>query len=337
LGFGPSAASCRPPPARNRERDACSSCFCSSRVYFLVRVSHQNEEATAVRAPNKLPEGRGVNACLIVLSGQAVGRIFKLTKAQYVVGRSDAMDIAVDDDGVSRRHATVTLHEGIVVLKDLESTNGTFVNGEPIRSKALAHGDRIQVGATTILKFAIQDELDEQFSHHLFVAATRDALTQTYNRRHFDDQLSRDLSYARRHGSPLTLALIDVDHFKRINDTHGHPAGDAVLQQFSSATLEIVRNEDFLCRIGGEEFALVMRGTTLQGSIMVCERLRSMVEGKRFSYKDQSMAITVSIGIASFDAIRHGTSEDLVKDADLQLYEAKVAGRNRILPVAPTP
>jgi two-component system, cell cycle response regulator len=291
---------------------------------------HKEESTTAIRTPTKLPERQGGSACLIVLSGQAVGRIFKLSQTEYSVGRAETAEICLDDDGVSRRHASIVLHGESAVLKDLESTNGTFVNGEPIRTRALVNGDRIQVGATTILKFAIHDELDEQFQHHLFSAATRDALTQTYNRRHFDDQLSRDLSYARRHGSPLALALIDLDHFKLINDTHGHPAGDAVLQQFSSAVLGIVRNEDFLCRIGGEEFALVMRGTTAEGAVAVCERLRSMVEGMRFDYREHRMAVTVSIGIVNFEASSHGTVEELVKQADLRLYEAKSAGRNRI-------
>jgi two-component system, cell cycle response regulator len=291
---------------------------------------HKEDTTTAIRAPIKLPERQGGSACLIVLSGEAVGRIFKLAQAEYLVGRAETAEICLDDDGISRRHANIVLHGDTAILKDLESTNGTFVNGEPIRVRALVNGDRIQVGATTILKFAIHDELDEQFQYHLFSAATRDALTQTYNRRHFDDQLSRDLSYARRHGSPLALALIDLDHFKLINDTHGHPAGDAALQQFSSAVLGIVRNEDFLCRIGGEEFALVMRGTTLEGAIAVCERLRSMVEGICFEHKDCRISITVSIGIASFDTTQHSSVEDLVKEADLRLYEAKSAGRNRI-------
>lgn len=299
-------------------------------VYSFGQVTQAKDETTAVRAPTKLPEQQGGNACLIVLSGQAVGRIFKLNSGLCVIGRSEAAEVYLDDDGVSRRHASIVQYDKSHILKDLDSTNGTFVNGEPIHARALTNGDRIQVGATTILKFAIQDEIDEQFQHHLFSAATRDVLTQTYNRRHFDDQLSRDLSYAKRHGSPLALALIDLDHFKRINDTHGHPAGDAALQQFSAAVLAMIRTEDFLCRVGGEEFALVMRGTSIEGASNVCERLRSMIEQKRFDYSENVMKLSVSIGIAAYDSKRHASVEELLKDADQYLYAAKAAGRNRI-------
>ncbi|HEY5957789.1 MAG TPA: GGDEF domain-containing protein, partial [Polyangiaceae bacterium] len=288
------------------------------------------EETTAVRAPTKLPERLGASACFIVLSGQAIGRIYKLTEAKYTIGRSEQAEICIDDEGISRLHAGVVCYDKSVILKDLDSTNGTFVNGEPIRVRTLGNGDRVQLGATTILKFAVQDEVDEQFQEHLYAAANRDSLTHTYNRRHFNDQLSRDLSYARRHDSPLTLAIIDLDYFKHINDEFGHPAGDAVLQQFSKTVLGCIRNEDFLCRIGGEEFALVMRGTRLDGAMNVCERLRKSVEQTAFTYQEHSIAVTVSIGIAEYIGSRHPHMDDLVKDADQRLYDAKFAGRNRV-------
>jgi diguanylate cyclase (GGDEF)-like protein len=277
-----------------------------------------------------VPARAGAGACFIVLSGQAIGRIYRLSEAKYVIGRSEQAEICIDDDGISRRHASIVCYDSTVILKDLDSTNGTFVNGEPVRAKTLTNGDRVQLGATTILKFAVQDEVDEQFQEHLYSAANRDSLTHTYNRRHFDDQLSRDLSYARRHDAPLSLAVIDLDHFKRINDTHGHPAGDSVLQQFSKAVLAGIRTEDFLCRIGGEEFALVMRGTGLEGAMNVCERLRRSIEQAVFTHREQRIAVTVSIGIAEYVSARHTRMDELVKDADQRLYEAKSAGRNRV-------
>ena len=294
-----------------------------------VRVT--KDDTTSVGLPSVPSPGGETTPCLIVLSGKSVGHIFKLVGRSCLVGRALEADIRLDDEGVSREHARVVLYpNGVIALRDLRSTNGTCVNGEPVTLRVLSDGDRVQIGATTILKFSYQDELEEQFQQHLFHAATRDALTQAHNRRVFEEQLSRDFSFAKRHGAPLSLAIFDLDHFKDVNDRYGHPAGDAVLQQFARLMMNGVRNEDLVCRIGGEEFAVLIRGTPLLQAIILCERLRESVAAAKFETGRGSISMTASAGVDSVDASDHESSESLVHAADRLLYEAKAAGRNRV-------
>src|SRR5690606_2510180 len=147
-------------------------------------------------------------------------------------------EIRLEDEGVSRLHACLQREEnGTVQLRDLGSTNGTYVNGIRGDDFQLRDGDRIQVGSVTILKFSYQDSLEEQFQQQLYESATRDPLTQAFNKRFFSEQLEKDFSHSARHGLALSLVILDVDQFKKLNDTHGHPAGDHVLQRMASTIM----------------------------------------------------------------------------------------------------
>jgi diguanylate cyclase (GGDEF)-like protein len=289
------------------------------------------DETTKVGVPSVPSPGREMTPCLVVLTGRSVGRIFKLVAHRYVIGRGLQADIQLDDDGVSREHARLVRYDnGVIALRDLSSTNGTFVNEKPITSSVLSDGARVQLGGTTILKFSFQDTVEEEFQQRLFDAATRDALTQAYNRRVFEEQLSRDFSFAKRHDAPLSLAFFDLDHFKEVNDRYGHLAGDAVLQQFAKLMMNGVRNEDLVCRIGGEEFAVLIRGTPLTQAIILCERLREAVAAAKFEIAQDPISMTVSAGVVSMDTSKHPSPEELVRETDKLLYEAKAAGRNRV-------
>ncbi|MEM7159872.1 MAG: GGDEF domain-containing protein [Myxococcota bacterium] len=271
------------------------------------------------------------NAYLIVLSGRAVGKMYKLTPGEHVLGRSAEADIRLDDEGVSRSHSKMRRRaDGSVEVSDLDSTNGTFVNGQQVRHFTLSDGDRIQIGSVTILKFSYQDSLEEQFQQQLYESATRDPLTQAYNKRHFNEQFEKDFSHAIRHGLPLALLMLDVDHFKRINDTHGHPAGDHVLQRLSATIMASLRTEDAFCRVGGEEFAVIMRDCTGEEAVQLAERLLRLVSSTQFVYGGKQLPVTVSVGVSSFVRERHKEGTDLVEEADKCLYEAKRRGRNRV-------
>jgi two-component system cell cycle response regulator len=198
------------------------------------------------------------------------------------------------------------------------------------RSSLLRDGDKVEIGATTILKFTYSDELEEAFHNRMYEAALRDGLTLAYNKRHFLERMSAELAYARRHRTPLTLLMLDIDHFKSVNDGHGHPAGDYVLATLARLVMTALRAEDVFARYGGEEFAVLCRGVTLDQAALLAERLRSTIEAAVFEYQRRRIPITTSIGVASLRDPA-GDATRLIADADGALYEAKRSGRNRVV------
>lgn len=270
-------------------------------------------------------------AYLILLAGNDVGNIFKLEQGETTLGRSPQTEIRLLDDSISRRHARLVLDGMRIDVEDLGSSNGTFVNGERITRMTLEDGDKIRVGDTTILKFSFHDQLDEDFQRHMYDAALRDGLTKVYNKRYFLEALTKEIRFARRHNATLCLCMIDIDHFKSINDTHGHIAGDDVLVQLAELAQRIVRTEDIFARYGGEEFAIIARGISLEQAGAMAERLRAGVATHMFLVGDGvQLDVTVSLGVASLDDSMDEPS-DLVEVADSALYAAKHAGRNRVL------
>jgi diguanylate cyclase (GGDEF)-like protein len=182
-----------------------------------------------------------------------------------------------------------------------------------------------------ILKFSYQDDLEERFQQHLYESATHDSLTKVHNKRFFDEQLVREFSHAKRHRSQLSLILLDLDHFKEVNDTYGHPMGDLVLAEVAGELARTLRLSDTFCRIGGEEFAVLLRACTAEQAQHTAERLRRLCEAKEIAAEGASLSVTISVGLAQFEAEKHETPEALVRDADRCLYDAKHAGRNRVV------
>ena len=183
---------------------------------------------------NEKERGRGPNhagePCLIVLTGNAVGMMYKLTGTEWLIGRTREADICIEDPSISRSHAKLSTVKSGLYLQDLNSTNGTFVNEKKVTGMhQVSDGDKIRLGDTTILKFTYQDELEENFQKHLYDSATKDGLTKIYNRKYFLERIKSELTFANRHRTCLSMVLFDVDHFKKINDTYGHPVGDFVL------------------------------------------------------------------------------------------------------------
>lgn len=292
-----------------------------------------SNESTSIRRPQALGALTGPRACLIVLSGDLTGRIYKLTGGKYVLGRAEDADIKLNDDGVSRFHAELLRYDDqLYLLKDLGSTNGTFVNGAQVRSHALNDGDRIQIGSLTILKFSHQDSLEEEVQERLYQYATRDSLTQAHNKRFFQEQLDRDFGHAQRHRQPLSVLFLDLDHFKNVNDTHGHPIGDQVLSELGARISGVLRSDDVLCRIGGEEFAIIARDTAGANATKFAERLLHTVGDTPFRINGVDLAVTVSIGTAEYIPGSSTSVDDLIVIADKNLYEAKAAGRNCVRP-----
>lgn len=296
-------------------------------------------------------------ARLIVVVGDNVGHAFSLAES-CVIGRGD-VPIRISSDDVSRRHAEVFREGGAYFVRDMGSMNGTLVNGVAIEGRrALAEGDKVQVG-TTILRFALFDDVDERFQARMYESALRDPLTRTFNRKYLDERLDSEFAYSLRHDTPLTLLLFDIDHFKSVNDSWGHLAGDAVLAQLADHVLRVIRAEDVLARFGGEEFAILSRGIDREGARQFAERLRASVERGVFVYSSrivtrptanevptgshdtnrltvddlataQRIPLTISIGAATMPDPEIGQPLQLLGRADDALYRAKADGRNRV-------
>ncbi len=271
---------------------------------------------------------------LIVMLGNSAGQIFPLSCSQRVtvIGRDDSADIQVLDAEISRRHAEIRCDAATRAFSicDLQSRNGTRVNGVAATSEiALTIGDKIQLGTTTVLRLSLDHEPEAKYARKMFQAALRDGLTGTFNRRYFEERLASEIAFAKRHDAPLMLMLADIDHFKRINDQHGHRAGDYVLERFCQLLASQVRTEDVFARYGGEEFALLCRDTDQQQAAVLAERLRHLVEVEPIVHDGQRIPVTVSIGIAGTRENAAYDHDRLVELADQALYAAKSAGRNR--------
>jgi diguanylate cyclase (GGDEF)-like protein len=271
-----------------------------------------------------------VQAFLVVLQGTNVGEMHKVEGPETVIGRAMSAQVRLNDDGISRRHCRVLQIGGQVIIEDLGSANGTLVNGEMVQQHVLKEGDKVRLGATTMLKFTYQDKLDETFQQQMYDAAARDGLTRAYNKKFFLDRFETEFAYARRHRSLLSLVMFDVDHFKKVNDTYGHLAGDAVLVTLSRIAQSMIRTEDIFARYGGEEFAVICRGTPLLSAGIVGERLRTAVEQATFDYQGRRLPVTISVGVAALPESNVGTTQELIAEADEALYEAKRSGRNRV-------
>jgi two-component system cell cycle response regulator len=203
--------------------------------------------------PVVAPEGgKRDRAYLVVLAGASVGEMYKIEVEKTVIGRGQNAQIRLLDDGISREHAQLVIQGERVVLEDLGSTNGTYCNGLKVDRKELVDGDKILVGSTTILKFTYHDNLDEIFQKQMYESALRDGLTKAFNKRYFTDRLESEFTFSTRHMTPLVLVLFDIDHFKNVNDTFGHQAGDFVLTEMSNMMVASLRAEDVFARYGGE-------------------------------------------------------------------------------------
>ena len=269
-------------------------------------------------------------AHLIMITGGDVGRIFPLEQGECTIGRSHRATIHLDDDSISRVHCRFTMENGEVAVEDLQSSNGTYLNGAKVDRAVLQDGDKIRVGEVTILKFTFHDRLDESFQRHMYDAALRDALTKAFNKRHFLDSLDKEIRYAARHRSPLCLIMIDLDHFKLVNDNYGHLAGDEVLAKVAQLAQSLLRAEDVFARYGGEEFGIIARGINLEQGALVADRLRQRVAATPIEAAGRRLSITLSSGVAAWEPSMADPSK-LVEAADEALYEAKRGGRNRVV------
>jgi diguanylate cyclase (GGDEF)-like protein len=274
---------------------------------------------------------------LIIFSGNNSGRRHKLRRGIMTVGRSPRADISINDDRVSRIHCIIEWMGDTITIEDKGSTNGTFVDSSRVSRAILSPGVPFQLGQS-IMKIEYKTEAEIRQEESLLYSATFDTLTGIFNRHHFLKLASMELSYACRHLLPVGIILADIDHFKSINDTHGHPWGDFVLSRFANIVVENKRAEDLVARYGGDEFIILPRGVVSQEILHAyCERIRQAVENFKFSFDSAPAGVTVSIGFHFKKIDRHDPEtvvSDLIHHADQALYLAKTNGRNRTESVA---
>ena len=298
----------------------------------------ESEEKTRVTAIVQKPLG-GVdgtpmgNDCLVVIYTKEptlLGRRFVLDSSPIRIGRGAENHIVLEGDSVSRRHAHFEQRSGAWWCVDDGSTNGSYVNDEQIvREARMTNGDRIKIGPT-IFKFLSGEDVEAQYHEEIYRMTIIDGLTQVHVKRYLLEALDKELMRARRHQRELSFLMIDIDHFKKINDVHGHLAGDHVLKEVARLMQQRIRRDEVLARYGGEEFAIILPETTLEGACALAEGLREKIEESRFVFQGETIRVTISIGAAIL-VEEHRASLDLIKKADEKLYEAKRAGRNRVL------
>lgn len=266
---------------------------------------------------------------LLEIYGANLGKRRDIDDDSIVIGRGDDSNIIVNDPSVSRNHLRIFKKEKIFYAEDLGSTNKTYVNEDEIEGiRKLENGDRIKIG-NTIFKFISSHDMEAEYYDQLYQFSIRDGLTALYNRKSFDDRLESEFSRCKRYGHSLSLVMIDIDHFKQVNDTYGHLAGDAVLTNLSKLFGKFFRSVDFIARYGGEEFAIILPETPLNGAVLTTERIRMAIAQNEVYVNQHTIRVTISAGVAEYKP-ETPSPIALIGESDKKLYEAKNNGRNRV-------
>jgi len=267
-------------------------------------------------------------AVLIVISGPHIGQRTWLGEAPLSIGRSTACGLMLDIDSVSRQHARIDWTGAAHRVVDNGSTNGTFVNEHRVSDSVLTDGDRLGIGKV-LLKYISGANIEASYHEEIQRLMRYDGLTGAFNKRYFEESLRGAVSLPVSSQRMLGLIVFDLDHFKSINDTHGHTAGDAVLRQVSEVVAGALAQGQVFGRVGGEEFAVLWPDVELSAMRELAERLRGAVESTEFAFEGTKIPVTLSLGVA--DRAPGGEkAEAFFERADTRLYEAKRAGRNRV-------
>ncbi len=268
---------------------------------------------------------------LMRLDGTDAGQSTRVTPTPLLIGRSSSSDLVIADRSASREHARLVLTERGVACTDLGSRFGTRLNGNLRRQFVMQPGDWVQFGQLARFSLSLLSAEEERVLCHMRESSVHDALTMAFTRQYFEQRLASECSHATRHGDSLALLLLDLDHFKQVNDHYGHQAGDAVLRHVTGLMQQRLRSTDILARFGGEEFVVILRRADLEAARRVAERIRSTVATSPVYHCGRTIPVTVSIGCSACHAGGHFVGEELVAQADFRLYLAKGNGRNRVV------
>jgi diguanylate cyclase (GGDEF)-like protein len=272
------------------------------------------------------------DACIVYIypTGPLMGQRYLLAGDPVLIGRNDDCQVPNPDASVSRHHARIELRDdGRYHVTDLGSTNKTFINNTALADGALCDGDYLRIG-NCIYRFLASGNLEAEYHEEIYRLTVLDGLTGVPNRRFFQEFVEREVARAVRHNRPLALALMDIDHFKQVNDRFGHLAGDLALRQVAATTAAVVRRDELFARYGGEEFALVLPESDGPAAAAACERVRKAVAAQEFVFNKQPYKVTVSLGVGVLAGDGPATAAELIRRADAMLYRAKANGRNRV-------
>jgi diguanylate cyclase (GGDEF)-like protein len=290
--------------------------FLESTQEVTVTTSRDALVSKATRSTGK--------AMLIVLVGGRRGERAILGEKKFVLGRGSSADLVIESDAVSRAHAYIEQRDGRHWLVDNDSTNGSYVNYGRIKERMLHDGDQIQIGHA-MMKYLSGDNIETAYHEEFRRLARRDALTGALNRTTYEEEVRVALATAERKARDVSLILFDLDHFKKINDTHGHTAGDLVLSHVGEKMRSLILEPHLFARVGGEEFAVLYHDGRLLAEAEA-ERIREAIEAIVVDYDGTRIPVTASFGVAQF--LPGQSASDLYDEADAKLYAAKKAGRN---------
>ncbi|MGZ3688609.1 MAG: diguanylate cyclase [Bdellovibrionota bacterium] len=299
--------------------------------------SDSGEKTTVLKVDQEtlkreIQKAKEQEACLIIIRGTPQGHRFFLTQEEMVIGRDPAADISIADQSISRKHAKVSKRDGKVVLTDMGSSNGTLVNDKKVDTNStigLSKEDMIKLG-NTILKYLPAGELEILFYGNMDTAAHTDPLTRIYNKGYLLEALEAEFKRAKALHTDFSVLFFDLDHFKKVNDTFGHDAGDYVLKEFTQIVkASHLRPKDVFARYGGEEFVVLLSNTSAKAAGELAEKIRASVEAHAFIYEGKRIPVTTSLGVTELTALTE-SAQTLIKNADKALYTSKQTGRNKV-------
>lgn len=268
-------------------------------------------------------------ACVVIVNGAQLGVEARIESEPLLIGRADDCGLTIGNTSVSRRHCQIFRDGDSCTVEDLGSTNGVFVNGQKVQRLGLRDGDRLRVGHCE-LKFFGEGSGEANYHRELMNQAVFDALTGFYNRRQSREMLEHAFDRGRHELGNLRLMILDLDHFKPVNDRHGHLAGDRVLAGFASLVKDNLSSDVVSGRLGGEEFVVFSAQHSMEEFLALAECLRAALEQTDLPIDNGNVRITVSIGIAE-QVPEMRAAADLLRVADGALYKAKLGGRNRVM------
>jgi diguanylate cyclase (GGDEF)-like protein len=281
---------------------------------------------------------RELRPTLVFLTGDLFAVPIPLEREEVILGRALSADVRINDKRISRKHAKInTIYDSQkqtteYVVTDLTSRSGTLLNGQKISREKLQNGDKITLGEH-ILRFELLDEIDREYHRQIHRLLSHDDLTGLLSSRSFFSELRREAGLSKTENRPFCVLMMDIDHFKKVNDTYGHLTGSKTLEEIGVCITQNLRSGDVAARFGGEEFAAFLLDAELTQAIVAANRIRSEIEKHEFSVVRKSEAkahrVTISIGIAAFPSDSSDPIE-LVEMADSALYRAKREGRNRV-------
>ncbi|HEX8138741.1 MAG TPA: GGDEF domain-containing protein [Pyrinomonadaceae bacterium] len=308
-------------------------------------MKHNSANENTLDSPVRVHERR---PALVFLRGDLLAVPIPLDRDEVILGRALEADVRVNDPRASRLHARITTERDQLTgevryrITDLASTNGTLLNGKPISEQFLADGDKLLIGEH-LLRFDMLDEIDREYQRQIHRLLVHDELTGLLTSKSFFSELRREAARAEAESRPFCVLMMDVDHFKEVNDTYGHLAGNDTLEELGAVITNALRAGDVAARFGGEEFAAFLLDADYAQAHVAAERVRQSVEQHAFPATRRGSAeperkhhMTISIGIASYPSDSRDPVE-LVELADSALYRAKRSGRNRVCAYSPRP